>query len=934
MNKLYILVIILILPFQCIQGQEEEGWKDKLRMEPDMSKKEALLIGVMDQAELKGDISTWLSAANQITYLWYDWELPPKQFMSNMRVIFAKMPSIDNILKEKDWQNLAWLYYSYASNAYNNADFDAARTNYLKTIQYFRKAKYSEPNIHIYAVRPLMDIYSRWGDYNKAENLFEDAREILVDEHYQIYRLEFFSNWSRGLMDLKRYDEAKDLLEEALNLSPDSSRSSFIYTNLGKVAIAQANYSEAKAYTQSALKNIPSKGANEFQKGIIDISRAGAYFIMGKALNGLSEIDEAEQAFLRALEIYKEKFPGQRKREMTKLLIGMGDFYVQHAKLDNAKAYLDSAMKNIFPFWTGGLPADSLLFTENALFEILELKASIAYTEYEMTNDLTSLEYSLDAYKKVLKVKDLLRARYSYERSKLFQQGESVGTLEKALTVAARLYELNKRPEYLEDAWEFMERNKALVLAENMYQAQLQSELVPEGQQNELDSLLKTKIKLVNERLELKGQAHEEISQEIRKVERAYQESLEKLELTYPEYFNSRYRRHNLSLKKLQPQIQKTQCIASYFWGKERIWAMYIDREDVQLKELEVDGEEIYSFISQLKGRDTRPEALKSYAKSAFTLFDKLLPTSFQDSKNLVVLADGPLYYLPFEPLLRDLPKWDVPISKGMAADSWRELPYAFKKYDFSYAFSGHLYFEQAKEKVNTKALSVMGFAPVYKGELELRYNRDEIEGIEEIVDGSYFYANSSKENFIQKLDQANAFHFAMHAFLDTSKNGESFLHFGEHEGQTSKLYSNEVYPLDLEGKFFVLSACETGVGKLATGEGVMSVARAFRNAGSKNIVMSLWLADGKASKEIWPSFYSMLEKGESSVSALRKVRLGYLEECSPSSVHPFYWAAFVHIGPGVGNKQGFDLMIYIILGVMGLAVSLFLFLRKRKTGT
>ena len=91
------------------------------------------------------------------------------------------------------------------------------------------------------------------------------------------------------------------------------------------------------------------------------------------------------------------------------------------------------------------------------------------------------------------------------------------------------------------------------------------------------------------------------------------------------------------------------------------------------------------------------------------------------------------------------------------------------------------------------------------------------------------------------------------------------------------------------------MSACETGIGKIARGEGIISLARAFKYAGCRNIVMSLWKANDKTTSGIMYDFCKNLKKGMPKDEALQRAKLKYLESSDHS--HPFYWATFVLIG-------------------------------------
>jgi CHAT domain-containing protein len=105
-----------------------------------------------------------------------------------------------------------------------------------------------------------------------------------------------------------------------------------------------------------------------------------------------------------------------------------------------------------------------------------------------------------------------------------------------------------------------------------------------------------------------------------------------------------------------------------------------------------------------------------------------------------------------------------------------------------------------------------------------------------------------------------------------------------------------EATGLDLIGtKLLVLSACQTGLGDVANGEGVYGLRRAFAIAGVESQVMSLWYVSDAGTKELMVKYYQRLLKGEGRSEALRQTQLEMLQ--SQTLNHPYYWATFIPSG-------------------------------------
>jgi CHAT domain-containing protein len=152
-----------------------------------------------------------------------------------------------------------------------------------------------------------------------------------------------------------------------------------------------------------------------------------------------------------------------------------------------------------------------------------------------------------------------------------------------------------------------------------------------------------------------------------------------------------------------------------------------------------------------------------------------------------------------------------------------------------------------------------------------------------------------------------------------------------KNSGEDGFLNTYEIYNMKLKARLAVLSACETGSGKLQKGEGVMSLARGFIFAGCPSIVMTLWQVEDKSGAEIMRNFYSYLSKGKRKDEALQMAKLKHLELSDPLTAHPHYWLGYVNIGNPEPLYTSKDVYFIVFLFVIILLVYIDWHYRRKK---
>ena len=305
----------------------------------------------------------------------------------------------------------------------------------------------------------------------------------------------------------------------------------------------------------------------------------------------------------------------------------------------------------------------------------------------------------------------------------------------------------------------------------------------------------------------------------------------------------------------------------------------------------------------------------------------------------MIIIPDAELCMIPFETLLTEDPE----------DKEWKEMPYLIKKYNFSYSYSANLFYNTFPKETTTDIEFIdlndwLAFAPVFDDSntagLSMR-TRELLQQLDSELDdtigsrgtliiGGYIsplpetenevrsifkqFDEKGKEALVQIKNNANeAFvksgelqnfrllHFATHGFVNTSKPELSGILLAQDTtiSEDGILYSGEIFNLRLNADLTVLSACETGLGEIKEGEGLIGLARALLYAGSKNIIVSLWKVADKSTSDLMIDFYENLldakQEQQKSSQALHQAKLKMIDE--GIYAHPFYWSPFILIG-------------------------------------
>ena len=390
----------------------------------------------------------------------------------------------------------------------------------------------------------------------------------------------------------------------------------------------------------------------------------------------------------------------------------------------------------------------------------------------------------------------------------------------------------------------------------------------------------------------------------------------------YPQYFDLLHGSKVVDVATLQSELSPDQALLEYLLGDTSLFVFVIRPDTYVVKKIPRDSlldEQIMAFTEVLRGcpdgspgdcdraaqRETQRELGHWLYQQLIAPVAKLLPN------RLVIVPDGELGYLPFEALLTEATTANQP-------DLW---PFWLREKTISYAFSATLWREmKQREHREVPGKSLLAIAPRFEGPAlsgqfalsndprrgyfgPLEGTQEEVAAIQALLGGDLLVDTAATlANFLRLAQDYRILHFATHGKVMEDPRFSLLAFYGPQDSVflsdaiahgIAGLYLADLYNLQLNADLVVLSACETGLGRLYRGEGIASLARGFTYAGAKSLVPSLWAVGDLSTKRLMEDFYSYLAEGMPKDSALREAKMKRLVEAGD----PSQWAAFVLMG-------------------------------------
>ncbi|MDJ0523705.1 MAG: CHAT domain-containing protein [Planctomycetota bacterium] len=844
------------------------------------------------------------------------------------------LPLLGKLGLERD---MATLHRQLGGTCAQLGEFETARTHFEKA-----RDLYTRVNDQVGLTRALTNlgiVLHQMGDYRQALRAQEAVlRRAGKSPELQATILVNMGNAYRGL---GKYARALRTMKRALKLAEESRRPNLvasIHTSVGGIEHALGNYPAALDHMERSVRMLRAQGDKP--------GEAGALTRLGVVLISLGEHERAIAVQQQALQMH---LASGNRSEIAETRTAIGQAYDQLGEEDAAREELTAALKLAEeigrPYGIakalnrlGGLQArigegEQALAAHQRAFSIYEKlgdrQGTLSTTAYlataqEVVGDhdaaLETLERGAREARRlrapaviVLLLQSAARIHLrrgdadealSICRTALPQVETLLGGLDEASAASTResylpLFEVGTlaamRVGEISEALVFLESGRAGALLESLQIRRSTMDDIPEALRDEEQE---AKRALAQARLAFERAQKRRNLKKTRAASAALDTALEQVRSIAGRIQREAKRQAGLfypraaTLEEIQGHLEKSQALVLYGLCMGEALAFVLTPDDARMVALG-SAKAVYEACAalDLRGPDAEPaEALAALRK---LLVDPLkLPGEITQ---ILVSPEGPICYLPLSMV------FEHPVAIAASGTTHVLLREEGRDEGTGVLALGDPVYAPAEARTD-------GAPGVYQraGRLTpLPATRIEVERI----GTTKLLGKDANERLLRErvgtVERWRAIHLACHGLIDLERPTLSSLALtreGENDGFLTAL---EVLRMRLPADLAVLSACETGTGRIVKGEGIVGLTRSFMYAGAQRVLCSLWKVDDAATQALMIKFYELwnpkpaiAKKGLGAAAALKKAQ-EYVRDFKDENgkqpwKHPYYWAAWV----------------------------------------
>lgn len=698
-------------------------------------------------------------------------------------------------------------------------------------------------------------------------------------------------------------DKALDFYEKALKIyeklhGAEHPKIAIANSNIGFVYRSLELYGDAINNFETALKIWEKVQPGPHQAKAFNLHN------LGRTYKAMNDAAAAKGYFDRALKMYRDSY-GQKHPDIANVLNDMGMMAIGDQDYTVAIRYYQQALEANSSKFISKSEVDHPELTDyyngkNLLNSLLYKAEAFEGRYFNRTLKFSELDNALSVLKHCDRLVDELRQRSTNEADKISLGAIASRVYADGVRIATAAASVAwKKQSYLELAFYFAEKSKSAVLLDAISESDAKSFAGIPAHLLEEEKNIKASIALTSQKLAQKPAEEEEkfLRETLFNLNRASEDFVKRLEKEYPSYFNLKFNAASPSIAQLQSLVESTTALLSYFIDEDhhRLYNFVITKGNFEIVEHELPSDFNRLITGFRNGIFFSAE--KTFHQAGERLSRLLIPNLRGSVTELVILPAGRLGVIPFESL---------PVS-SREGQPFATTRYLLNRYDVRYEFSAGLLLQKIKSETQAP-LNIFLCAPVKFPDKD---NLSDLPGTEsEVANISKLFASKNKNaNLLvgpdaneqkiktETLKDYSLIHFATHGVVDESAPELSRIFLQDHAGEDGNLFAGEIYNLEMNANLVTLSACQTGLGKISKGEGVIGLSRALVYAGARNVMVSFWSVADESTSQLMQSFYKrLLEQPNVDYSqALRDAKLELMKGKKYSS--PYYWAPFILIG-------------------------------------
>lgn len=720
-------------------------------------------------------------------------------------------------------------------------------------------------------LKPLGNNYTRLGDYEQALFIHRKALALASVVGDKQVLAGVYSNLTNTCSNMGRFSESLDYCRLGLSVADKhSALYGVLLSEQADAYLRERDTSEAKRFIGQGIVILEEAYARK------ENPSAGDWLLMAYQQAGDIYISQP----LLALNFYNKALTLQktrslvRQREKAKLFFRLGSLYTRMGRSEEALSRMDECLSILVPGKTFADLRASDLYAENTLADLLFMRG-------ELLRGLNADE-ALRFYGLSFAATGKLRQELISGSSREQVVEDTRSRYERAIGFCWNTWEKVSDKKYLSLLLDFMESSKSQLLLEE--QVRVRAALPGDS--------LTARVRLLEKALSYyEKEAVQGRSGDSTVINAEKQISWELAQL----------RKNAPDARKVigEGTVPAGKVVRSFFCGSDAVYALECSPAGISFAEkLALPGswqDSLRAFIHHWfgQGANAMIDHPSTYYREALRVYHDLFGHHpLKDGVDYILLPDGALNLLPVDAL----------VTKDASADaSPADWPFVVRDMMVSYGWSLRTLKEQDHHTAG-KGISGFFVSGNVRATPSLRAVEDEKKGIQKLLPDGHWYIDSAAttERFRRGLVSSSVVHVSSHAFSGAE---DSSIRVPRIELYNAPFYLFELRGLESQPELVVLGACRTGDGRMVTGEGVQSLARAFTGGGANAVIAGWWNVDDETAARLMEGFYLQMKDSagekENAARALRAAKVSWLKDPTVPYLKklPYYWAALNYQG-------------------------------------